>query len=525
VGIGTPGTELIMPPLFPLLISLSSMFTGDYEWAGRLVAIVLGAALPLPVYGIASRLFDRPAAITAALIAACHPLFIGLSISVLSEGPYATLLLSAVYAVLRALDDRSTTKDWCLVGATFGLAYLTRQEAVAPLLIAVFFALVATPGTRVLKCKRGMAALVAFFVLASPQIAILYRATGHLRLEGKSAINFAIGSRMLAGQDQRQAENGINEKLEATGVGMLPNATIVREMQIDMKNLIQFVATALRRNTPFLLHNFTEPWLGAPFLPALALFGFFRRPWRKSTTSSHLFVLLVPITAIVATLSVVHAIYPRNYFVFVPFLSIWAANGLVGVARWTKTTVDAMRFERFRFVALGGAAFAIGFLTLVAYVYTTSVVRRDSRLNEESGSSRDTKDVGMWIRRQQDHRVKIMDIESPPAFHADAEYVHFPYSNAETAIRFLDAAKVDYVILRRGRTFTDYYDDWLTNGIPDSRAKLVYVASGHVSSGPTVGAFVVYQWKRPGSDHPQLPSHHIEGLTPREPRTDAPLQR
>jgi len=204
VGIGTPGTELIMPPLFPLLISLSSMFTGDYEWAGRLVAIVLGAALPLPVYGIASRLFDRPAAITAALIAACHPLFIGLSISVLSEGPYATLLLSAVYAVLRALDDRSTTKDWCLVGATFGLAYLTRQEAVAPLLIAVFFALVATPGTRVLKCKRGMAALVAFFVLASPQIAILYRATGHLRLEGKSAINFAIGSRMLAGQDQRR---------------------------------------------------------------------------------------------------------------------------------------------------------------------------------------------------------------------------------------------------------------------------------------------------------------------------------
>ena len=335
--------------------------------------------MPLPVYGIASRLFGRTAALTAALIAACHPLFIGLSISVLSEGPYATLLLSAVYVVLRGLDERSTTKDWCLVGATFGLAYLVRQEAVLPLLIAVFFALVAIPGTRAVRCKRGIAAVVAFFVLASPQVAILYRATGNLSLQGKSAFNFAIGSRMLAGQDERQAAYAINEKLEGTGVCMQPNVTIVRETRIDMKSLIRFVAKALRLNTPHLLQYVSEPWFGAPLLPALAFLGFFRQPWRQSTASRHLFVLLVPATAIVTTFSVVHAIFPRNYFVLGPFFSIWAANGVIGVARWTKTTVDSMRLERLRFALLGSVTFAIASLAVVAYVYTAANVIRLGR--------------------------------------------------------------------------------------------------------------------------------------------------
>jgi len=492
VGIATPGPELMFPPLFPLLIALSSMITSDYEWAGRLVAIIFGAALPLPVYGIASRLFDRTAALTAALIAACHPLFIGLSISVLSEGPYATLLLSAVYVVLRALDERSTTKDWCLVGATFGLAYLVRQEAVVPLLISVFFALVALPGARAVRCKRGMAAVVAFFVLASPQIAILYRATGNLSLQEKSTINFALGSRMLAGQDVRQAGFAINEKLEGTGVWMAPNVTIVRETRIDMKSLIRFVAKGLRQNTPILLQHVSEAWFGAPFLPALAFLGFFRQRWRQSAASRHLFVLLVPATAIVTTFSVVHAIFPRNYFVLVPFVSIWAASGLIGVVRWTKATVDSMRFERLRFALLGSVTFAIASLAVVAYVNTAAGVKSGSGLSEESSvSSRDIKEVGMWIRRQQDRRVKIIDLGTTPAFHADAEYVHFPYSNAETAIRFLDAAKVDYVILRRKGRFTDYYDDWITNGIPDPRAKLAYA-----SSGPNPGAFLVFKWRR-----------------------------
>jgi len=98
------------------------------------------------------------------------------------------------------------------------------------------------------------------------------------------------------------------------------------------------------------------------------------------------------------------------------------------------------------------------------------------------------KDVGQWIRQQQDDPVTIMDRDTSLAFHADAEFVWFPYCNGDVALRFLDDARVDYVILRRGATFTQYYEDWLKTGIPDSRAQLVYT-----SAGANPGEIVVYR--------------------------------
>jgi hypothetical protein len=297
---------------------------------------------------------------------------------------------------------------------------------------------------------------------------------------------------LLAGEDERELGCGINEKLEGTGVWMLPNATVVRETRTDMKTLMRFAANGIRNNTPYLLRVLSDAWFGAPFLPALACFGFFRQPWQQSTWSRHLFVLLVLAASTAATFSILHSIAPRFYFVLVPFFSIWAANGVIGVALWTRRTADSIRFQRLSFVPLGSATFVVASLAVLAYVNTGAGARRCSSFIELSPSSRDLREVGLWIGRQQDHRVKIMDVGTQPAFHADAEYVHFPCSSAETAIRFLDAAKVDYLILRRAEIFTDYYDDWIQNGIPDPRAKLVYA-----SGGPNPGAFVVYKWLTP----------------------------
>ena len=252
----------MFPPLFPLLIAAFSSFTHDYECASRWVGILLGSALPLPMYGIALRLFNRRAALVAALIAACHPLFINLSISVLSEGPYITLLLSAIYLVLRAL-DQATIKNWCFVGAAFGLAFAIRQESVAPMFIAAFLALVAIAGTRVSRFKCSVAAVVTFLVFISPDIFVLYKNTGHLRLEGKSAVNFAIGSRMLAGQDQNQAGYAINQKLEGTGVWMCSNATVIRETRTSIKTLMRVGVKGMSLNVPNLFYQVfgTMAWI------------------------------------------------------------------------------------------------------------------------------------------------------------------------------------------------------------------------------------------------------------------------
>ena len=172
-----PGTQLLFNPLFPLLIAAASFVTHNYEWAARLVSLVLGALLPLPVFGIASRLFNRRVGVIAALLTILHPLLVNLSFTAFSEGPYITLLLSAVYLVVRFL-NHSSTWVWLSVGAAFGLAYLLRAEAVAPFLIAVVFALTATKGGIAVKCKRAVAAIAAFLALASPEVILIHRLTG-----------------------------------------------------------------------------------------------------------------------------------------------------------------------------------------------------------------------------------------------------------------------------------------------------------------------------------------------------------
>jgi alpha-glucosidase len=487
-GIATPGLELMFPPLFPLLIALASLVTHDYEWAGRFVTIVLGAALPLPIYGVASYLFGRSAGLTAALIAALHPLFINLSIAVLTEGPYATLLFSGVYAALRAM-ERSTTRHWCLVGGTFGLAYLVRQEAIGPLLVAAIFALVATPGTRALKCKHAAAALGMFLVLALPEIAFIFKTTGLLRLEAKTPINYAIGSRMLGGQDQRLAEFAINDNLEGTGVWMVSNLSIVRDTRPDLKSLLRFFKRATLKNTPSLLSYVSSPWFGSPLLPALALLGAFHRPWRREIVLRHLFIVLTGSTAIIATFTVFHAIQARNYFVLVLFAALYAANGLMILARWTRETVDELALGGLRSGVMVGLVLISTLAGAAFYGYTTYHVRRDTGLNEESADNIDIKDTAVWIRRQQSRRVKIMDLGTSLAFHADADYVHYPYSSAGDALRFIAAAHVDYLILRRNTAFTDYYADWVAHGVPDPRAMFVYA-----STGADPGSFVVFQW-------------------------------
>jgi len=511
VGIVTPGRELNFSPLIPFLISAASFVTGSYVRAGRLVCLVLGSFLPLLGFGIASRLFDRRAAWVAAALMLFHPLLIHLSFTMLSEGPYATLLLSAVYVVLLAL-NRPSIRTWCLVGGAFGLAYLVRPEAAAPLLIAALFALMATEGKLGIRSKRAAAAIAVFAALSLPQVIFIYKSTGKVRLDGKSALVFAEGARILAAQaghrwqdvepsagpnveswepwPEKWASSAINDKLEGTGVWMRPNAEVIRET-IPPKELTRILGKATRRNIPVLLEQLSSKWLGAPFLPALALLGAVRRPWRRPLASSRLFIMLVPVTTAGATFSTLWS-YPRFYFALVPFLLLWAANGLVELGRWTKATIAAA--GRPWLTPIMSEFIVPGLLALAVILYPLKGVRALYEFTEGSPSSHLVKEVGLWIGQQQDRPARIMYFMPPVVFHANGQLVNFPYCSAELALRYLDAARVDYVVLHREAKYTKYYEEWLTRGIPDPRAQLVYE-----SSGANPGEYLVYRW------HPALP--------------------
>jgi hypothetical protein len=392
------------------------------------------------------------------------------------------------------------------------------------MLLAALFALAATEGSAAIRSKRAIVAIAVFAALLLPQVVFIYRSTGKVRLEGKSAIIFALSDRIFTARaslegdrpinaqvdepssspnvdswqpwQEKWASSAINTNLEPTGVWMRPNADVIRETRISLRSLAHIVRTAVRLNAPQFLETLSSKWFGAPFLPALALLGAVRRPWRHPRASSFLFVILVPATAVVATFSTIWA-YPRFYFVLVPFLLIWVANGLVQVGEWSKASSATAGRRWFNPVL---AAWIIpGMIGLAMLIYPIRAVRALYEFTAGSPYTLTDKQAGLWIGQQQAGPVTIMDLTVPLAFHADAQFVPFPYCNGALALRFLDSKEVDYVVLRRQEKFTKYYDEWLANGIPDSRAEFV-----RAFSGPD-GEILVYRW------HPA--DHHLPGQT------------
>jgi hypothetical protein len=201
--------------------------------------------------------------------------------------------------------------------------------------------------------------------------------------------------------------------------------------------------------------------------------------------------MVVAVAPVLATFSALWN-EERYFFVLVPLLCIWAANGLYEIGLWTKASSAAAGWKLLAHPAVA-QCIVPGLIGLATIVSPIRAVGRVYVFADSAPPSRVDKNLGLWIGHQQDYPVKIIDLSIPLAFHADAQFTYFPYCTGDMALRYLDAAQVDYIVLRREEKFTQYYAEWLTYGIPDPRAELVRPSS-------VVGAdkFVIYRWHRNG---------------------------
>jgi hypothetical protein len=146
-----------------------------------------------------------------------------------------------------------------------------------------------------------------------------------------------------------------------------------------------------------------------------------------------------------------------------------------------------------------------GLIGLTIIISPVRAVRRLEEFTESALPTRVDKEVGLWIGRQQNHSVRIMDLQLPLAYHAGAQFSYFLYCPGDLALRYLDAVKVDYIVLRQGQTFTKYYEEWMTQSITDSRAELMHVS-------PSADAeFVIYRWHWPKGPEQRGSSSPLSG--------------
>ena len=155
------------PPLYPLVLAIPSALGLDSIDAHRIASCLMGAALVVLVGLLGRRVAGERVGLVAAAIAAIHPVLVAMDGSLRSESLYAPLIALALLTAYE-LADRPRTRTAALLGASIGLAALTRSEAAALIVLLLLPAIVLVP--RASRLRVSAVAVAVCVLTMSPWV-------------------------------------------------------------------------------------------------------------------------------------------------------------------------------------------------------------------------------------------------------------------------------------------------------------------------------------------------------------------
>jgi 4-amino-4-deoxy-L-arabinose transferase-like glycosyltransferase len=464
VGLATPGTQLFFPPLFAFLIAGVTWIVGDVEVAGRIVSVLFGTLLVLPVYLIARRMFDERTALAAAALTAFHPYLIAFSASVFCEVTFLTLLLAAVYLAMHAASN-PTARALASSGALYGASYLVRPESFIYMLIGLGCVLLARLllARDKLRSIAGRVLLIPllFFVVTGPYIGWLSMQAGHLRLEGKSPLNGAVGLRMASGLSDYQAHFAVDQNLTEQGLFYQMNINTIKSYRLspsDFAIIIKSRTKAVLEGTAAVVAG----WL-SPALFALAVLGLFSRAWSPSLALDQLHLLVLLALSIFATYFIWFTAI-RFYLLVLVVFCIWACAAKNGLKLWTRRSASLFGLGSRQQSVVAAVAWSIAIAAVILPAAAWAI--------HSFNSMRGTRPVKVVAESMAGLRepLRIADTSAPFAFHAGAEFVWLPYCDEATALQFLNKKQVTHVVVHSDNIeWRPYLKKWFAGGVPDAR--------------------------------------------------------
>ena len=355
---GLPHTAF--PPLYPIFVGLTSLFTSSVALATSLISAVAGALLPLPVYFLAKNVFNgrgprpgaAPALVAAALAAVWPALYFfadrkvaySLRMYAGSEPLFGTLFVTGILFLWLAA-RRESLAYAAAAGATLGLSVLARNEATVMFgFLVLWFALDRVILSGLPKLHRALQTIIVvatFAAAVSPLVIYVHSATGSASV-GSKLTNLVRTRPTL----WRWIQDGDARDYVAVHNALNADAT---EMADDY-----WGASPLGRpdgstsNIAAAVSLVTSPdfrWLGVlwriftggpvPLVPGFlwpfVILGLVLPPWNGRWWS---WTLLIATVALVLLLQAI-AVYAiaRLQLPILPLLAVAAARGLDAVAR------------------------------------------------------------------------------------------------------------------------------------------------------------------------------------------------
>jgi 4-amino-4-deoxy-L-arabinose transferase-like glycosyltransferase len=477
VGIRELGEQLLYPPLYPSLIAGVCAVVKNSELAGRLVSVFFGSLWLVPMMFIAGSIFGETAGMVTGVIAALSPPLIAISGTVQSEPVYLALQATGIYLALQVW-PRSKLAG-IFAGISFGLAYLARPEASIYVVLTALFIWWRCADR--FKLKAIVYLVLAFGLTILPYITWLSIQTGSPRIEAKSVSNYVEARGWANGLHAGEIFFAVDPQLNEVGLSNQSDLATIRQTKLTTRKVLWLAMHGATKNVKSLVTTLLETRLfGGTLFALLVGIGALGVTEDRDSLARRMF-LLVACAASVVPLFSLHDFHDRFVFPFLTFLLPFAGYGVVRLFESVRTILLNLTDHRSpllsKVFAVGTAA-GMTVAVLVLESHSMLHLETEVRLPAEDITVRrgDTSfnQIGKAIAKFNLQYPLVMDAHAAIGYYAKASDWPLPYCDSATAVRYIEKKKPDFIVLQSSTAQVfPYVKDWMDQGIPDPRAKLV----------------------------------------------------
>ena len=440
-------------PMYPLLSGVFYLLTHNMEVASDICYVLFGVLLVLPIYLLAKEMYGRGVGVVSVLLLSIYPaiatapLFWG----TLTEAPYYFFVYAGLWLALLAI-RRGRGWQHLLAGMSFGLAYLTRPEAIVYVAIGLgVLILVRLFEKRFLTSATltGLALyLLGFLLFFGPYAFYVHQHTGSWMISEKAGVTFVTCIGLSEGNTA--AFDRATWGLDSTGREVFffsresYNVSMLEVIRAHPQEFLQLLVRNARRFADSLLSSRLFPYF---FLPLVGL-AFFQAAWDKARAKGEL-LLLASLTPVMAFL--LFFIQDRYIATLLPTLVIWLGLGAYSLGDWLRATLVNLR-EGHRLGRVWRVTLVM-LPTLALLLYLALTQPRAIAGYTNIGSFRiEHKTVGLWLKDNIPHDSVVMSRFPAFAFYGDTRWEPTPNADYAQVLAYAKANGVTHLVLDEEET-------------------------------------------------------------------------
>lgn len=436
--------NMFLPPLYPLLIGISSLFVKNLELSGRLVSLLFGCLLIIPVYLFSKKMYSKKVAVIASILVVIHFSLVIYSTEVLTESTYTFLLTLGILSGYSAL-TRQKKFLYLLSGMIFGLCYLTRPEAIGYiaiiiLLAFIFKSFVLEDHGKMKEWRKTLVCcivlFIGFLVISSPYLLFLHNQTGRWTLGEKGSHTIVAGGGVSDPINSEQIINSLADDWKKTKFG-------TQFYGIAQQSMISYIISHPFELTKRYIINsgiqYLEfiPRIFPPLLILLVGIGLFWGKWTKERLKKEIYMFSFLVYPLL--IYPLFFIEPRLLVPVLPIALIWSANGINELQNWFIKNLDIKKVNLWQRLFLRNIVLIIVILSLLPITAMTYINHKDYPI--------EYKGAGLWMKDHIPPSALIISGTLGVGFYAEKISLPLPYANYSQVLYYARYNNISYIVI------------------------------------------------------------------------------